>query len=173
MTTARVQGVVGESGVIVPVVDSIGVGGGVVDRLRELAVPVLAYTGAAKTRARTREGEFGFTNVRSAAYWRMRELLDPAYDSEVMLPPNDLLISDLTAPTWTHTTGRPPLIQLEKKEDLIKRLGRSPDNGDAVVMAAWAENLAAASVQSPASRNRTGRSAAGSRYGRTIGTGGT
>jgi hypothetical protein len=170
MTTARVQGVVGESGVIVPVVDSIGVGGGVVDRLRELGVPVLAYTGAAKTRVRTREGEFGFTNVRSAAYWRMRELLDPAYNSEVILPPNDLLISDLTAPTWTVTTGRPPLIQLERKDDLVTRLGRSPDNGDAVVMAAWAENLAAASVQSPASRNRTGRSAAGSRYGRTIGS---
>lgn len=168
LTTARVQGIVGDPAEITPVVDSIGVGGGVVDRLRELGVPVLAYTGAAKTAARTREGEFGFSNVRSAAYWRMRELLDPAYDSEVMLPPSDQLVSDLTAPRWTYATGKPPLIRLEKKEDLIARLGRSPDEGDAVVMAAWAENLAAASIQSPASRNRAGRSVAAGRYGRSI-----
>jgi hypothetical protein len=31
------------------VVDSIGVGGGVVDRLRELKAPILAYTGSAGT----------------------------------------------------------------------------------------------------------------------------
>ena len=28
-------------------------------------------------------------------------------------------------------------IQVEKKDDIIKRLGRSPDRGDAVVMAFW------------------------------------
>ncbi|TDD32760.1 TetR/AcrR family transcriptional regulator [Nonomuraea terrae] len=63
----------------VPVVDSVGVGGGVVDRLRELRVPVLAFTGSAGTRARTRDGEFSFNYTRSAAYWQMRELLDPAF----------------------------------------------------------------------------------------------
>jgi hypothetical protein len=169
MTTARVQGIVGDGSEITPVVDSIGVGAGVVDRLGELGVPVLAYTGAAKTPARTRDGLYGFNNVRSAAYYRMRELLDPAFGSEVMLPPSDLLISDLTAPTWTVATGNPPTIRLEKKDDLITRMGRSPDEGDAVVMAAWAENLASASVQSPASRDRVGRaSAAAARYGRSI-----
>lgn len=175
-TTARVQGAVGEAGTVLPVVDSIGVGGGVVDRLRELKVPVLAYTGAAKTKARTRDGEWGFRNVRSAAYWRMRELLDPAYDPEVMLPPDDELLADLTAPTWDTTTGVPPKIYVEPKEDLVKRMGRSPDKGDAVVMALWAEMLAVSTVHSPARRGQTagtGGRTAGSRYGRTIGGGGT
>ncbi|MEW2633356.1 hypothetical protein AB0903_17290 [Streptomyces sp. NPDC048389] len=171
-TTARVQAAVGEDDEegtgLVPVVDSIGVGGGVVDRLRELGVPVLAYTGAAKTKQRTRDGEWGFTNVRSAAYWRMRELLDPAFGAELMLPPDDLLLSDLTTPTWDVTTGVPPKIQVERKEDVVARLGRSPDRGDAVVMSFWAESLAYSTIQSPA--QRTGRpTAAASRYGRSFG----
>lgn len=59
----------------VPVADSVGVGGGVVDRLRELCVPVLAFTGSAGTKARTRDGEFGFNSTRSAAYRQMRQVV--------------------------------------------------------------------------------------------------
>lgn len=166
-TTGRVQASLVDGAV--PVVDSVGVGGGVVDRLRELRVPVLAYTGAAKTRVRTRDEEFGFVNVRSAAYWRMRELLDPAFGAEVMLPPDDLLLADLTAPTWSITTGVPPKIQIERKEDLVARLGRSPDRGDAVVMAMWAENLASSTVSSPTRASRPGgASGAAARYGRPV-----
>lgn len=173
-TTARVQAACTEPGeedeeatALVPVVDSIGVGGGVVDRLRETGVPVLAYTGAAKTKLRTRDGEWGFRNVRSAAYWRVRELLDPAFGAELALPPDDELVADLTLPTWDVTTGVPPKIAVERKEDVVKRLGRSPDKGDAVVMAVFAENLASSTVRSP--MNARGSTRAGSRYGRSIG----
>jgi hypothetical protein len=150
----------------VPVVDSIGVGGGVVDRLRELGVPVLAYTGAAKTRRRTRDGEFGFANVRSAAYWNLRELLDPAFGAEIMLPPDDLMISDLTTPTWDVITGVPPKVQVEKKEDVVARLGRSPDRGDSIAMAFFAESLAYSNVLAPTNPGRS--TTAANRYGRSI-----
>jgi hypothetical protein len=150
----------------VPVVDSIGVGGGVVDRLRELGVPVLAYTGAAKTRRRTRDGEFGFANVRSAAYWNLRELLDPAFGAEIMLPPDDLMISDLTTPTWDVITGVPPKVQVEKKEDVVARLGRSPDRGDSIAMAYFAESLAYSNVLAPTNPGRS--TTAANRYGRSI-----
>jgi hypothetical protein len=178
-TVARVQAAAGEGAdAAVPVVDSMGVGGGVVDRLRETGVPVLAYTGAAKTTGRTRDGEWGYGNARSQAYWRMRELLDPAYDSEIMLPPDDELLADLTAPTWDTTSGVPPKIRVEPKEDLVKRLGRSPDKGDGVVMAYAAEWLKASAVHSPARRGMAGapgapggRTAA-SRYARPLGAGG-
>lgn len=167
-TTARVQAATGEGeDQAVPVVDSMGVGGGVVDRLRELRSPVLAYTGAAKTKARTRDAEYGFLNVRAWAYWHMRELLDPAFGSEVMLPPDDLLISDLTAPTWDVTTGIPPKIRVEPKEDLVDRLGRSPDRGDAVVMAFLGEYMKAAAVHVP-TKERTPPSPSVSRYGRQL-----
>nr|WP_097287042.1 hypothetical protein [Streptomyces sp. OK228] len=85
-TTARVQAALGEApGGAVAVVDSVGVGAGVIDRSRELRVPVLAYTGAAGTKLRTRDGQYGFTNTRSAAYWRLRELLDPAFGARLAL----------------------------------------------------------------------------------------
>ncbi|GAB2331732.1 hypothetical protein [Streptomyces variabilis] len=174
-TTARVQAATGEAGEVIPVVDSMGVGGGVVDRLRELGVPVLAYTGAAKTNGRTRDGEWGFVSVRAAAYWRMRELLDPTHDTGIMLPPDDELLADLTAPTWDTTTGVPPKIRVEPKEDLVKRMGRSPDKGDAVVMAFAAEWLKASAVHSPARRGAPGggqAARAASRYTRPIGGGG-
>lgn len=172
-TTARVQAATGEDedDQAVPVVDSMGVGGGVIDRLRELRAPVLAYTGAAKTRARTRDAEFGFTNVRSWAYWHMRELLDPAFGAEVLLPPDDLLMSDLTAPTWAVKTGIPPKIAIETKEELVARLGRSPDRGDAVVMAYLGEYLASSAVHVP-TKEVTKQSTTAARYGRQIGGGG-
>lgn len=168
-TTARVQAATGEDedDQALPVVDSMGVGGGVVDRLRELRAPVLAYTGAAKTLSRTRDGEYGYVNVRSWAYWHMRELLDPAFDSEVMLPPDDLLVSDLTAPTWAVKTGIPPKIAIEKKEDLVARLGRSPDRGDAVVMAYLGEHMKAAAVHTP-TQERTPVSSSVNRYTRQM-----
>lgn len=131
------------SGLWTAVVDSVGVGGGVVDRLRELKLRVLPYTGSSGVdkSVRDRSGEYGFTNVRSAAYWNLRELLDPAYDAELMLPPDDLMIADLSLPTWNLTTGTPPKIQMEKKEELVKRMGRSPDRGDTVAMMYWFERL--------------------------------
>jgi hypothetical protein len=46
---------------------------------------------------------------------------------------DDLLIGDLTAPRWSvNSSGR---IQIESKDDIRKRLGRSTDSGDAVVQA--------------------------------------
>jgi hypothetical protein len=125
----------------VAVVDSIGVGGGVVDRLRELKLPVLAYTGSAKTTFRDRTGEYGFANTRSAAYWHVRELLEPAYGPTLMLPPDDMMVSDLNTPSWTITTGVPPKIKVQDKDDVVEILGRSPDRGDAVAMVLWAEQL--------------------------------
>lgn len=142
---------------IVPVVDSIGVGGGVVDRLRELQVRVLPYTGSAKTAMLDRTREHGFVNVRSAAWWHLRELLDPAFGADLMLPPDETLLADLNAPTWDTVTGVPPKIRIEPKEQLVARMGRSPDRGDAVVMGFWADamrhevTMATASGQMPTS----------------------
>lgn len=121
------------------IVDVIGLGAGVYDRLRELHARPLAYTGSGKTSARERTGKLGFTNVRSAAYWNLRELLDPDQEPTLALPPDDRMVSDLTTPRWAVTTGVPPKIQVERKEDVVERLGRSPDRGDAVAMSLWAD----------------------------------
>jgi hypothetical protein len=72
-------------------------------------------------------------NCRSEAWWKMREALDPSSDPDVCLPDDEMLLGDLSAPQWSVTsTGK---IQVESKDDIRKRLGRSTDDGDAVIQA--------------------------------------
>jgi hypothetical protein len=117
-------------------VDVIGIGSGPVDRLRELfpAARIQAFNASESTTMKDRARELEFVNKRSAAWWNMRELLDPAFDSTIALPPCDLLTGDLTAPRRGKDTSTGK-ITVESKKDIRKRLGRSTDDGDAVVMA--------------------------------------
>lgn len=121
------------------IVDTIGVGAGVYDRLKEVGHKSIPYTGSARSTLRDRSRQYSFANVRSAAYWLLREALDLQYEPTLCLPPDDLLLSDLTTPRWSISPGVPPKIVLERKEDVVKRLGRSPDRGDAVVMCLFAD----------------------------------
>ncbi|HZQ08615.1 MAG TPA: hypothetical protein VFD70_18680, partial [Anaerolineae bacterium] len=86
-----------------------------------------------------KSGELGFVDKRAHAWWNMRELLDPANGADIALPPEDTLIGDLTAPHWRPMSGGK--IRVESKDELRKpeRLGRSTDDGDAVVMAFYDE----------------------------------
>jgi len=117
------------------VVDVIGIGAGVVDRLREQGRPVVAFNAAEATPLTDSSGELGFANCRAAAWWRLRELLAPGSGCEIALPPHDELTGELTAPSWRATSaGR---IQIESKEQMRSRLGRSTDHADAVIQAFW------------------------------------
>lgn len=133
-TTGRVSGVLRAQGGYA-VVDVIGIGAGVVDRLREQGLSVVAFNAGEGTDRLDSSGELGFVNKRSAAWWAMREILDPASGCPVALPPDDLLVGDLTAPKWRVTSGG--RIQVESKDEIRKRLGRSTDSGDAVIQAFW------------------------------------
>lgn len=120
------------------IIDSIGIGAGVLSRLRELKVSVTGFVASGSAKGlKDHTGEFTFTNLRAAAWWRMRELLDPSQPggSQILLPDDDMLRADLTAPHWRVMSGGS--IQIESKDDIRKRLGRSTDRGDAVVMGFW------------------------------------
>jgi hypothetical protein len=117
----------------IAVVDVIGVGDGMVSRLREQQLPVVAFNSSQRATGRDRTGELGFLNRRAEAWWKLRELLDPAFGSQLALPDDDELIGDLTAPGSTFTSAGK--VQIESKDEIRKRLGRSPDVGDAVAMA--------------------------------------
>lgn len=119
------------------IVDAIGVGAGVYDRLRETGARPIGYVGSERATTRDASGKYGFSNVRSAAYFNLRELLDPANNPTVALPPDDLMISDLTTPKWDVASGLPPKIKITPKDEVVKLLGRSPDAGDSVVMSFW------------------------------------
>lgn len=114
-----------------------GYGGSMHDHLTGNEVEVQRYKGAEGTTRRSRDGKLKFTNTRSAAYWQFREALDPAQEggSPICLPDDPTLVADLTAPTFEPT---PNGIRVEAKEKVVERLGRSTDNGDAVVMSWWA-----------------------------------
>lgn len=158
-TAARVQALIpqAEKALRPIVVDVIGVGTGVADQLHKDGYAVHRYVGSASTSETDSSGEFGFNNVRSAAYWHVRELLSPDNPNPIMLPPRQELIADLTTPTWRIITGSPPRIAIETKEDLVKRLGRSPDFGDAVVMAMWLDAMNVPLVVAPPSQRRLPR----------------
>lgn len=119
------------------VVDVIGIGAGVVDRAREQDLDAVAFNAGAATEWKDRSGEMMFANKRAAAWWNLREMLDPANGLAVALPPDDVLTGDLTAPHWRPSSGGRVLV--ESKEDIRKRIGRSTDSGDAVVQAFWKE----------------------------------
>ncbi len=115
-------------------IDVIGIGAGPYDRLREEKLKVHPFNAAEGTELKDRSKELEFSNKRAAAWWNMRELLDPAYGSNVALPPDDLLTGDLSAPRRGRMTSAGKMT-VESKDDIRKRLGRSTDDGDAVVMA--------------------------------------
>lgn len=119
-----------------PVVIDVGGGFGGASLLlfKENGIAVSPFNGAGASVAKTRDGQLSFYNKRAEAWWKFREELDPSQDggSAIALPPDPQLRADLAAPTWKLTTRG---ILIEPKEDVKDRIGRSPDRGDAVVMA--------------------------------------
>ncbi len=123
-------------------VDVIGIGSGPFDQLRDkFAKRAIAFNASESATTRDRSKELEFANKRAAAWWHLRELLDPAYEPTIALPPCDMLIGDLTAPRRGKMTSGGK-ITVESKPDIRKRLGRSTDDGDAVVMAFFPKPVA-------------------------------
>ncbi len=112
-----------------------GYGGDALSRLKDNSIPVERFNAANASSGTAHDGsQLRFRNKRAEAWWRMREALNPDQDggSVIALPQDPELVSDLCAPTWSLT---PSGILIEPKDDIRKRLGRSTDKGDAVVMA--------------------------------------
>jgi hypothetical protein len=98
---------------------------------------ITAYMGVKKSGKRTADMQLTFGNVRTEAYWRFREALNPDQrgGSQIALPDDRMLIADLCAPTYEARSNG---LWLESKEDVCERLKRSTDRGDAVVMCWYA-----------------------------------
>lgn len=110
-------------------VDEIGVGGGVVDRLQELGAHVIPVNASERS-----EGD-GFYNRRAEIYSFGANLFEAGM---VAIPPDDnQLIEELS---WAKykTIKSNGGYQVEAKEDIKKRYGRSPDHADALLMGLWA-----------------------------------
>lgn len=129
------------------VVDIPGLGAGAYDRLTELypnSEYLVEFHPQRKTEMRDATELLEFHNMYSAAWWTVREMLDPTNPRKLpellALPPDTDLPEELSTPTWKiNSSGK---IEIEQKEKFMERLGRSPDSADAVVMACWGEAVA-------------------------------
>ncbi|ARG17588.1 terminase [Acinetobacter nosocomialis] len=113
-------------------VDIIGVGASTYDFLKLSGMHVIPVDVRNAANAFDRSGRLTFINLRSQLWWQLRESLDPAYGSTVALPPEPELLADLTAPRWSLQGTN---IKVESREEIVKRIGRSPDYGSAIINA--------------------------------------
>jgi hypothetical protein len=103
-------------------IDGGGVGGGVVDRCRQLGLDVIEINFGGKATQR------GYSNLRAQMWGNMRDALKDG----VRLPQNDDLRADLTSLEYGYNIRND--IQLERKEDMKARGLASPDLGDAYAL---------------------------------------
>ena len=113
--------------------DVIGVGASPYDVLNSAGQFVVGINASNKATETDKSGKLNFFNYRSQMWWKMRELLDPINDSGIALPPDSDLAAELCAPRW-ELAGL--TLKVEGRDEIIKRVGRSPDRASAVVMAA-------------------------------------
>ena len=114
------------------VVDEIGVGAGVVDRLKELDLPVTGINVGRPARQRTL-----FANLRAEGYWRLRELFS---QSQIAIPNDPELAGQLSSLRYSYNS-RGQLI-IESKDDARARGIPSPDKADAMMLAFLGHNPA-------------------------------
>ena len=105
-------------------VDSTGVGGPVADQLRRLMPGVVIIDVNFASAAPDRH----YANMRTYMWWQMREGLRAGLAIDMSAE----LEAELTSPQYTHNGS--DQIALEKKDAIKKRLGISPDDGDALAL---------------------------------------
>jgi hypothetical protein len=105
-------------------VDMGGVGAGVVDQLRALGRNPLGVNFGSKA-----DNPDLFANKRAEMWVRMRDWIE---QGGVLPPTPDLLHKDLVLPDYGYTSSGK--LQLERKEDIIKRTGKSPDMADSLAL---------------------------------------
>lgn len=100
-----------------------GQGAGVIDRVRQLGYAVTEVPFGSKALKSNR-----FSNRRMEMWSGILEWLKTGG----ALPPDEALKGELSSPTYSFNNSG--LMQLEKKEDIKERLGRSPDLADALAL---------------------------------------
>jgi hypothetical protein len=137
---------INEWGVTVAKVDVIGVGWALYGRLRELSSkhnPVGARRGETTHSAEivpvnfsnkpTKSNERRFLNKRAEVWWNVGRENSRLHSWDLTQVTDDI-IAELTAPRYEilDSGGR---VKIEPKDDVKKRIGRSPDGADALLLA--------------------------------------
>lgn len=113
-------------------VDVVGVGSSPYDSLTSMFTTVYPVNAAEGSDYRDRSKRLKMRNRRAEMYWRMRDALDPEHGDDLALPPDPELLADLCSARYEVTTNG---VLIEDKEKIRQRIGRSPDVGEAALMA--------------------------------------
>jgi hypothetical protein len=123
-------------------VDSIGIGSGVVDRMHELGAPVRGVNVAEAPSMKET-----YNNLRTELWFKCKAWLE---DRSCKLPNDDELLADLTGIRYAFTSSGK--MAAESKDAMRKRGLRSPDLADAVCLTMASD--AATALSGPMSRWR-------------------
>ena len=123
-TAGRVNEAIDKWSPSLVMIDGVGVGGGVVDRLRQLNRNVRDVNAGAKA-----QEEKSFYNLRAEMWSRMRDWLR---EGGAIPPDNKELADDLIGPEYGFDAKN--RLQLERKDDMKSRGLQSPDWGDALAL---------------------------------------
>ena len=115
------------------IVDEPGIGGGVIDLLRNLGHPITAYNGGESLKADKDPADDirMFANRRARDWWRARRMFE---QNILPIPLDDVLIAQLASVQFAYNDKQK--IKIESKQDMRDRLGddASPDRADVIVM---------------------------------------
>ncbi len=117
-----------EVGAQIVAIDEVGVGAGVVDRLREAGLAGILGVQFGARPIGSRENEL-YLNLRAQTYWELRERLRT---KAITLPRDETLKAQLMGLRYDYTGHGQ--IQIESKADMRRRGMSSPDRADAVAM---------------------------------------
>ena len=108
-------------------VDATGVGSGVSPAIQRQGCTAIPVKVASSPTKKSELGEFAI--LRDQLWWSCREWLRT--DPGAMLPPDELLIEELQAPTYVIERGK---IRVMGKDSMREILRRSPDRADALCL---------------------------------------
>jgi hypothetical protein len=106
-------------------VDVIGIGSGVVDRLKEMGLPAVGVN-VAESESANENPEISFNRLRDELWWKGREWLEA---KDCKFDDDDETIAELTVPTYSILSNGK--IKIEGKDELKKRGVKSPNRADA------------------------------------------
>jgi len=118
-------------------IDAIGEGAGVYSRCREQKLRVTACKGSMSGKGfRDYTQQRTFANMRAYTWWAVRDALNPKGEFNLAIPPDDLLVEELTEPTFEYRSNGTIMIK-EDNTEIAESLGRSPDRADALRNTFW------------------------------------
>ena len=113
-------------------IDSIGIGKGITDRLKELKKEVFPINSAESS-----SDQKSFYNLRAEMYWFVMKQI---FDKQVPHMGDEELIRQLTAIKYKIVNSN-GCVQIEHKSEIKKRLDRSCDRADCYVYGVWASQF--------------------------------